>query len=190
MDVKASIMTVAVALVVQASARAAFALPGAFASPAAFAVPAVFAAPAAFAVPGVIASPAKPDIDLKVQVSTSRPTIRAGSDGEAILTLTPPPGIHVNRYPPIRLTVEPSPPITFRESTVKVGLDAMPDDPEKNPFETIDPIHLKFHVGEHASEGKIPIKGKLRFVYCVARSGYCANGAKDISFTVPVSAAR
>ena len=130
------------------------------------------------------------EIDLKIDVSVDKPPVAAGSQGEAVMTLTPPAGIHINRYPPVRLTLEPPSAVTFDATTFKVGLDAMPDDPEKNPFETVDPIRMKFKVGQAARAGQVPVKGKLKFFYCVAKSGYCAPGNKDVTFNVPVAAAR
>ena len=134
------------------------------------------------------AGAAIPDVDLKIQVALAPGAVKAGSRSEAVVTLTPPSGIHINQYPPIRLTLESEPPITFDPDSYKLGLDAMPDNPEKNPFQTIDPIKVKFRVAPHAADAKIPVKGKLKFFYCVAASGYCAPGTKDVAFTVPVAA--
>ena len=128
------------------------------------------------------------DIDIKVNVDLPKSAVPTGGEGEAIVTLTPPAGVHLNRYPPIRLTVEPNPPVTFAETSLKVGLDAMPKDMDQNAFDPVDPIHVKFKVGRHGQDSSILIKGKLRYTYCVARSGYCAPGTKDISFNIPVSA--
>ena len=129
-----------------------------------------------------------PDVDLKIQVALAPGPVKAGSKSEAVVTLTPPAGIHVNQYPPIRLTLESAPPVVFEPDTYKLGLDAMPDPPEKNPFKTIDPIKVRFRVAPHASDAKVAVKGKLKFFYCVTASGYCARGSKDVAFTVPVSA--
>jgi len=131
---------------------------------------------------------AVPDVDLKIEVALAPGAVKAGSKSEAVVTLTPPSGIHVNQYPPIRLTLESAPPVIFEPDSYKLGLDAMPDNPEKNPFKTIDPIKVRFRVAPHASDAKIAVKGKLKFFYCVAASGYCAPGTKDVAFTVPVAA--
>lgn len=131
---------------------------------------------------------AVPDVDLKIQVALAPGAVKAGSKSEAVVTLTPPSGIHINQYPPIRLTLESAPPVIFEPDSYKLGLDAMPDNPEKNPFKTIDPIKVRFRVAPHASDAKIEVKGKLKFFYCVAASGYCAPGSKDVAFTVPVAA--
>ena len=136
------------------------------------------------------ASPTTPDIDLKISVAVPNQPVPAGSEGEAFVTLTPPSGIHLNHYPPIRLALDPSPSLVFPQSEIKVGLDKMPDDLDKNPFEVVDPIRVRFRVGENASGGKVQVQGKLRFTYCVAKSGYCAPGTKPVSFTVPVAAAK
>jgi hypothetical protein len=96
----------------------------------------------------------------------------------------------LNRYPGIKLTLDPNPALVFPDKTVKVGLDAMPDDPDTNAWQTIDPIHVKFRVGEKAQAGKVPVKGQIKFYYCVAKSGYCAPGKKDVAFNVPVAGAR
>jgi len=131
---------------------------------------------------------AVPDVDLKIEVALAPGAVKAGSKSEAVVTLTPPSGIHVNQYPPIRLTLESAPPVIFEPDSYKLGLDAMPDNPEKNPFKTIDPIKVRFRVAPHASDAKIAVKGKLKFFYCVAASGYCAPGTKDVAFTVPIAA--
>jgi hypothetical protein len=131
---------------------------------------------------------AVPDVDLKIDIALAPGAVKAGSKSEAVVTLTPPSGIHVNQYPPIRLTLESAPPVIFEPDSYKLGLDAMPDNPEKNPFKTIDPIKVRFRVAPHASDAKIAVKGKLKFFYCVAASGYCAPGTKDVTFTVPVAA--
>src|SRR5436190_8394611 len=121
-----------------------------------------------------------PDVDLKIAVALAPGAVKAGSRSEAMVTLTPPSGIHINQYPPIRLTLESAPPVIFEPDSYKLGLDAMPDNPEKNPFKSIDPIKVKFHVAPHAADSKVAVKGKLKFFYCVAASGYCAPGTKDV----------
>ena len=144
---------------------------------------------ALLAVAPAAGTPAAPEIDLKIKIAVPERPVPAGAEGEAVVTLAPPSGIHLNQYPPIRLTLEPSPPLVFPKTEIKVGLDKMPENLEQNPFTTIDPIHVKFSVGKHDGDGRISVKGKLRFFYCVAKSGYCAPGAKDISFSVPVTTA-
>jgi uncharacterized protein (DUF58 family) len=139
-------------------------------------------------VTSTLAASGLPDVDLKIQVALASSAVKAGSKSEAVVTLTPPSGIHINQYPPIRLTLENAPPVTFEPDSYKLGLDAMPDNPEKNPFEKIDPIKVRFRVAPHASDAKVAIKGKLKFYYCVKASGYCAPGTKDVTFTVPVAA--
>lgn len=129
-----------------------------------------------------------PDVDLKIQVALAPGAVKAGSKSEAVVTLTPPSGIHVNQYPPIRLTLESAPPVIFEPDSYKLGLDAMPDNPEKNPFKSIDPIKVRFRVAPHAADSKVAVKGKLKFFYCVVASGYCAPGTKEVAFIVPVAA--
>jgi hypothetical protein len=131
---------------------------------------------------------AVPDIDLKIEVSLAPGPVKAGSKSEAVVKLTPPSGIHINQYPPIRLTFESVPPVIFEPDSYKIGLDAMPDPPEKNPFKTVDPIKVRFRVAAHAADAKVAVKGKLKFFYCVAASGYCAPGTKEVAFSVPVAA--
>ena len=133
-------------------------------------------------------SAAIPEIDLKIQVAQATGPVKAGSKSEAVVTMTPPSGIHINQYPPIRLTFENAPPVTFEPDSYKLGLDKMPDDPEKNPFHEVDPIKVKFRVAPHTADAKVAVKGKLKFFYCVKASGYCAPATKDVTFTVPVAA--
>ena len=143
---------------------------------------------AALASAPLVAASSLPDVNLKIDVTVPSTAVKAGSKSQVVVTLTPPSGIHINQYPPIRLTLENAPPVTFEPESYKLGLDAMPDNPEKNPFKTIDPIKVNFRVGPHAADTKVPVKGKLKFFYCVVASGYCAPGTKEVSFTVPVAA--
>jgi len=149
---------------------------------------AVLAVAAIASVRGSFAVPKPPEVDMKIAIAVPETAVAAGSEGIAVVTMTPPAGIKINKYPPVRLTVEENPPISFKETTVKLGLDAMPDDPEQNRFESLEPIRLAFKVDRHSEDAKIPIKGKLRFTYCVARSGFCAPASRDIQFAVPVAA--
>ena len=128
-----------------------------------------------------------PDVDFKIHVAAPQQALAVGSTGEAVVTMTAPSGIRFNKYPPIRVTVEENPPITFDQTTVKAGLDTMPENLEANHFDSVDPIHLRFTVGAHRGDAKVPIKGKIKFTYCVAKSGFCAPATKDIAFEVPVS---
>ena len=143
---------------------------------------------ACLAAPLTATRAAIPEVDVKVEVALAPGAVKAGSKSEAVVTLKPPSGIHINQYPPIRLTFENAPPVTFEPDSYKLGLDQMPDNPEKNPFTTVDPIKVKFRVAPHTADAKVAIKGKVKFFYCVAASGYCAPGTKDVVFTVPVAA--
>ncbi len=147
----------------------------------------VLALPAALAaMPLEFAAPKPADVDLKITVAVPQQAVAAGAEGEAVISFAAPAGIKFNKYPPIRVTVEENPPIEFEQTTVKVGLDSMPDNPELNHFDSIEPIHLKFKVGPHNGDGKIPIKGKVKLTYCVAKSGYCAPLTRDLSFSLPI----
>ena len=136
------------------------------------------------------AAPAAPDVDVKIDVAVPSSPVAPGASSEAVLKLTAPQGVHLNRYPGIKLTLDPNPELVFPDKTVKVGLDAMPDDPDQNAWDMIDPIHVRFQVGEKAQAGKIPVKAQIKFYYCVAKSGYCAPGKKDVAFNVPVAGTR
>lgn len=137
--------------------------------------------------PGALAAGKSSDLDIKFDVAVPQKPTATGASGEAVLTLTPPSGVRFNKYPPIRVTLENAPPITFDQTTVKVGLDAMPEDAETNHLDTLDPIHLPFKVGAHDGDAKVPIKGKVRLTYCVAKSGFCAPLTKDLAFELPIS---
>lgn len=150
----------------------------------------LFAAAAlAAAVAPASSAPTTPEIDLKIKIAVPQRPVHTGKEGEALVTLTPPSGVHINQYPPIRLTLESNPPVVFSSREIKVGLDKMPENAEENAFHTVAPIRVPFRVEKHDGDGKIPIKGKIRYTYCVARSGYCAPGVKEITFSVPVTAA-
>ena len=141
------------------------------------------------AAPLALGIPKPPDLDLKINIAVPQQAVATGAEAEAVVSITPPAGVKLNKYPPIRVTVEGNPPIEFEQTTVKVGLDEMPENAELNHFDTIEPIHLKFKVGKHNGDGKIPIRGKVKLTYCVAKSGYCAPVTKDLSFAVPIQAA-
>ena len=143
-----------------------------------------------FAFGGAVAGPSMPDIDLKIQVAVPQHAITVGSQSEAVVTFSPPAGIHINQYPPMRLTIEKSPPLVFDQSEIKLGLDKMPEDIETNPFVKIDPIRVKFTVGNIAGDASVAVKGTLKYFYCVAKSGYCAPGVKSVTFNVPVTSGR
>jgi hypothetical protein len=148
----------------------------------------ILAALTALTAAAALAKPSVPDIELIVKVQVPDHPVAVGKEGEALVTLTPPSGVHINQYPPMRLTLDPSPPLVFPQSEIKMGLDKMPEDISKNPFEKIEPMVVKFRVSDHAGDASVPVTAKLKYFYCVAKSGYCAPGVKNITFTVPITA--
>ena len=135
-------------------------------------------------------APAAAEVDVKVVVTAPAAPLPAGSRGETTLLLTPPNGIHINRYPPVTLKLQAPPGIKLDAPELKQGSPTPIDDPEDFPFKVIEPMKIGFSVDPAAPQGKARVSGKLNFVYCIARSGYCQRTTRDVGFDVTVAPPR
>ena len=146
---------------------------------------AVLLLPAATAAVG---APAK--VLVKAEIMPLSAPARRGSHALTTLVLTPPEGIKINRYPPITLKLTAPKGITLDAAEIKQGSSEPIEDPDDFPFKTIEPMKIGFKVEPGAALGKTSVKGKVNFVYCVAKSGYCERTTQDVGFDVTVAPAR
>src|SRR6185369_5191354 len=99
-----------------------------------------------------------------------------GTERLVTLRLTPAEGIHINRYPKMRLKVEQQQGLASA-AEVAVGNDEPPppDKIEQNYYDkTVAPIELPLRLDPSAGSGAYELHGQLTYYYCVAASGFCA----------------
>ena len=125
----------------------------------------------------------------KLVVTVNPPAAAPGQQVEVVVGVEPNPGIKVNRYPKMKLQV-PAAAGLVGEAEASVGASEMPplEHAEKNYYTTVDPVSVKVSVDPKAPKGAHKVQAKFTYYYCVAASGYCAPGTKDVVFTVPVAA--
>ena len=152
-------------------------------------VPALAAALATIGTSIAAAAPA-PAEEVKVVVTPPPTPVAQGSHAEATLVLSPPQGIKINRFPPITLKLQAPKGISLDSAELRQGSTEPLENPEDFPFKTLDPMKIRFAVAPAASPGKARITGKLNFVFCVARSGYCERTTRDVGFDVTVAPVR
>lgn len=142
-------------------------------------------APWAFAgTTGTVKPPAEP-ARIEIQVAPKA----ASPSNERVVTvrLTPAAGIQINRYPKMRLKVEPQKGLaTLAEAAVGNDEPPSPDKIEGNYFDkTVDPIELALQLDPDAGKAPYELKGQLTYYYCVKASGFCAP--KKTPVTIPIS---
>lgn len=142
------------------------------------------------------ASPAAPasndaaEPDVKVVVTAPSGALAPGARGETKVLLSPPSGVHINRYPMVKLKLEAPATIRLDAAELKQGSATPIENPEDFPFKVIEPLTVGFSVAPDAPAGATRVTGKLSFVYCIARSGYCQRTSRDVGFDVTVAPAR
>jgi hypothetical protein len=123
----------------------------------------------------------------KVEISISPDRVAPGGTAEVTVRIVPGPGIKVNRYPKIKLTVAAQENVVLG-SEASVGNSSGPPEgqPEANYFHDVDPLRLELRVAERATSGPHRVPGKLTYFYCVAASGYCAPARVSVEIPVTV----
>ena len=115
-----------------------------------------------------------------------------GETAELQLTLVPKSGVKINRYPRIRLTVGDHPGLTVGGKG-EAGSDRPPaagSDPDANYFDDkIEPVRVGLDIAPDASSGSYELDAKLRYFYCVKKSGFCAPARLDVKLPFKVRAA-
>ncbi len=153
-------------------------------------VPALAATLATIGTSIAAAAPAPAEGEVKVVVTPPPTPVAPGSHAEATLVLSPPQGIKINRFPPVTLKLQAPKGISLDSAELRQGSTEPLENPEDFPFKTLDPMKIRFAVAPAASPGKARITGKLNFVFCVARSGYCERTTRDVGFDVTVAPVR
>ena len=105
-----------------------------------------------------------------------------GKSTELLVTLVPPKGIKLNRYPGITLTVTKAKGLDVSAEEVFVG-DKEMKDPEKNEFMPVEP--LVFSVVPKKT-GKLYVEGSVKYFYCIKATGFCKPGKQTVKIPVSV----
>jgi hypothetical protein len=133
------------------------------------------------------AQPPKPPAEpAKIAISVEPESVSPGGRAEATLTLAPIEGVVINRYPKITLKVAETEGLVHA-AEVAVGNDAPPPPDDKsgsNYFDEVDPVRLTLSFDEAVKSGAHEIDGKLKYYYCVKKSGFCAP--KRMTVKIPV----
>ena len=110
-----------------------------------------------------------------------------GDTVELSLTLQPKSGIKVNRYPQIAWSITSDDNPVAGDVKSKLGSDgALPfDAPDADRyFKSIDPIVMNVRLDPQAAPGDHKLKTRLKYFYCVTKSGFCAPA--KVSVEVPI----
>ncbi len=111
-----------------------------------------------------------------------------GHPGTALVlhvSVAPPKGIKLNRYPGITLKITKAKGFKLEAKEAFVGVKEPITNPEEFGFKHIDPLTLK--VVPRSGGGKTRfLEGTLKFFYCVKKSGYCAPGTQSVKIPVTV----
>jgi hypothetical protein len=136
--------------------------------------------PRAEATPRAPKEPAK--IDVTVQPRTAAP----GSEVRVRLQLAPVPGVKINRYPKIRLTV-PAQEGLVGAAEAETGSDTPPppDRLDTNYYRTVDPVEVTLKLDSAAAPGDHRVPASVRYFYCVTASGFCAPA--KVAVEIPLS---
>lgn len=145
--------------------------------------------PSFLAVLGIVLSPAgaASDNPAKFKVAVSPETVGAGSEASVVVTISPEPGIKMNKYPKIKLKI-PAVAGLIDGAEQSLGNAAAPpvDQMETNYFHGgVDPLKVTLHVDPQAAKGRHDVPAQLSYFYCVAASGYCAPAKAEL--TIPVT---
>ena len=139
------------------------------------------------ALAAMAAEPPKPPAEpARIAISVEPESIPPGGRAEATLTLAPIAGVVINRYPKITLKVAETAGLVHA-AEVAVGNDAPPppdDSSGSNYFDAVDPVRLTLNFDDAITPGAHDIDGKLKYYYCVKKSGFCAP--KTVTVKIPV----
>jgi hypothetical protein len=124
-----------------------------------------------------------PEMGLEVTVAPDPATV--GEKTKVSVVVVPPEGISLNRYPGITLTVLGAKGLALEADQVFVGTKEPPEDLSKNAFDEVDPLVLTLTPERRGGRSR-SIDGKLKFFYCVKKSGYCAPAEQEVRIKVPV----
>ena len=100
-------------------------------------------------------------------VSLKQKKIKAGTEGELLITLTPKKGIHINLDPPLSVKLDSS------DAVSSIGKPFIPK--KDTIFDTSKPIRFPFTVSKNVKPGNITIQGILTYFYCSETDGWCSK---------------
>jgi len=129
--------------------------------------------------------PAEP---AKIRISVVPTAVPPGGRTELTLDLAAAPGVKINRYPKVKLSVAPRAGVV-RGGDATLGNDAPPplDEAGTNYFgETIEPVRLPLAVEATAAPGRHELDATVTYFYCVAASGFCAPSRTAIKVPIEV----
>ena len=129
--------------------------------------------------------PAEP---AKIRISVAPSSLTPGGRADVTLALAASPGVKVNRYPRIKLSVAPLAGVV-RGGDASVGNDAPPPvaDAAGNYFgDPIDPVRLALDVDPHATPGRHELAATVTYFYCVTESGFCAPSRTSLKVPIEV----
>lgn len=129
-------------------------------------------------------TPDQPPVGVVVAVAPAAP----GAEASVTVTLTPRPGIKLNRYPKIKLVLPAAPGISAAAEG-SIGNSAPPpaDHLDANYYKgAVDPLVVPVAVDRAATAGTHAVPGTLSYYYCVAASGYCTRSKVDVSIPLTV----
>lgn len=123
---------------------------------------------------------------MKLGVTVEPSPARPGEAATVKISIAPPQGIALNRYPGITLRIDKAERTSLEQNEAFVGSKKPIQDVAQFAFETIDPLVLV--VKPEAGGGSTrTLEGELKFFYCVKESGYCAPGTQKVKLDVPVA---
>jgi hypothetical protein len=126
-----------------------------------------------------------PEMSLEVAVKPEAEALVGGSSVVEV-TVVPPEGIALNRYPGITLTIDDDARLGLADKVAFVGVKKPIKDVSKFQFETIPPLELKVAPKSRGGSERT-MKGTLKFFYCVKKSGFCAPGEQKVKIPVRVA---
>ena len=123
--------------------------------------------------------------EIGVSIAQEPRPVGLGAPAEIRVTLEPPPGVALNRYPGIKLKVGKAKGIRSAAEEVFLGSREPIEDPEEMYFETLEPLSIELTAEGEGPEQRF-VTGTLTYFYCVKASGFCAPARKEIELPLIV----
>ena len=136
---------------------------------------------AALAPQAALALKPGPAPEMKLAIVQAPDPLRAGQAGVVRVTVQPPEGITLNRYPGITLTIDKTGGVALAKPEAFVGTTTPIEDPAEFAFKKIDPLELRV---TPSRAGSAELEGTLVFTYCVKASGFCAPGKQKVKLAL------
>ncbi len=121
-------------------------------------------------------------LDVAVEPSPAKP----GEAATVKVSIVPPEGIALNRYPGITLRIDKADRAVLAANEAFVGSKKPIKEVSEFAFTTIDPLVLTV-TPQPGGGATRQLEGELKFFYCVKASGYCAPGTQAVKLDVPVA---